>query len=101
MEIGIKNGFLLAVAPEFFNQFFPLSKVLLIKPYFYVQALSEDVALVLKNLMFLIEREYSGRKRQNLLEAYLATFLIPFEARGVCIPDVSFLFLVLISLKIG
>ncbi len=76
MEIGTKKGFLLAVSPEVFNRFFQLSRVLLIKPYFAVQTLADDVAEVLKNLMALIEKEYTESKRQNLLEAYLAAFFI-------------------------
>ncbi len=76
MEISTKKGFLLAVSPDFANRFFQLSKVLLIKPYFAMQTLSEDLSLVLKQLINLIEREYFGSKRQNLLEAYLSAFFI-------------------------
>ncbi|MFT2009786.1 helix-turn-helix domain-containing protein [Pontibacter sp. 13R65] len=76
MEIGTKKGFLIAVSPDFFNRFFHLSKFLLVSPYFAVQTLSEGVSQDLERIMYLIEKEYRGSKRPNLLEAYLAAFFI-------------------------
>lgn len=76
MNVGSKKGFLIPIAVDFFESLFTLDSNLLGFPYFFKETLSTENTQTLSQLITLIEIEYHGKRRRNLLEAYMRAFVI-------------------------
>jgi AraC family transcriptional activator of pobA len=76
MEIGTKKGFLIAISADFFKEHFFNNSLLFIQPYFFFKKLNVAIVEILSTLIQLIEIEYNGERRRQLLENYLQAFFI-------------------------
>ncbi|WP_437918004.1 helix-turn-helix domain-containing protein [Sphingobacterium sp. LRF_L2] len=76
MDVGAKKGFLLPIAIDFFESLFFLKTDLMIFPYFLKETLDQETSQTLLQLISLIEKEYSGLRRRELLEVYMQAFII-------------------------
>ncbi|PRD54665.1 helix-turn-helix domain-containing protein [Sphingobacterium gobiense] len=82
MEVKGKRGFLIPVAIDFFESLFELETNLLVAPYFLKVSLPTDLSETLLQLTTLIEIEYKGKRRRDLLEAYMRAFFILLKPNG-------------------
>ncbi len=76
MDVGIKKGFLIPIAIDFFESLFTVDSDLLSFPYFVKESLSAQTLRSLSQLTSLIEVEYKAQRRRPLLEAYMRAFII-------------------------
>lgn len=76
MEVGTKKGFLIPIAIDFFESLFYFKTDLMMFPYFMKVKLNHATSQTLLQLIKLIEQEYQGQQRRELLEAYMQAFII-------------------------
>ena len=76
MDVGSKKGFLIPISIDFFESLFTLDSDLLTFPYFVKESLDNESFQSLIQLIPLIDLEYNGLRRRDLLEAYMKAFVI-------------------------
>ncbi|UOK41261.1 MULTISPECIES: helix-turn-helix domain-containing protein [Flavobacterium] len=78
MDLDGKQGYALAISKEYFHSMVPRAHEFTYSHDFYRAIVSSNKGLFLQ-LMLLIENEYNGKRKQDLLFHYIAALLINLE----------------------
>lgn len=79
MDTGGKNGYLLAFSSDFFHSSVELSVELFIKPYYSMCIIPDSKSAILEKIIFLMDEEYNGAKREKLLASYFTAFMLHIQ----------------------
>lgn len=76
MDVCVKKGYLIPIAIDLFESLFPAGTDLMVFPYFMKENLDKATSHTLLQLINLIESEYTGQRRLDLLKVYMQAFIL-------------------------
>lgn len=79
MDLGDKEGYALAISKEYLFSMLPKAHEFTYSHNFYKAIISSSDSELFSQIMLLIEKEYNGKRKRDLLFHYIASLLINLE----------------------